>query len=83
MSRIHEALKKAEQERALSQPTPRVENSSIILEPAAEPARVIASTSVLVGAAPTLGLNYESLLARCPQTRWNPDPKTMLFFSND
>ena len=83
MSRIHEALKKAEQERAMSQPTTRVENPSMVLEAVAEPARMIASASVLVGAAPTLGLNYESLLARCPETRWNPDPKTMLFFSND
>lgn len=31
----------------------------------------------------TSGFNYESLLARCPQTAWSPDPKTMLFFQKD
>jgi capsular exopolysaccharide synthesis family protein len=85
MSRIHEALKKAEQERAMTQPTPRAESPSMVLEgaAAAEPVRVMASASVLAGTAPTMGLNYENLLARCPRTRWNPDPNTMLFFSND
>jgi len=29
------------------------------------------------------GFNYESLLARCPQSEWQPDPKTMLFFEQD
>jgi capsular exopolysaccharide synthesis family protein len=29
------------------------------------------------------GLNYETLLARCPQTEWSPDPRTMLFFQED
>ena len=28
-------------------------------------------------------LNYESLLARCPQTEWTPDSRTMLFFHGD
>ena len=34
---------------------------------------------------PTLasGLNYEALLARCPQAAWSPDPRTMLFFQED
>jgi capsular exopolysaccharide synthesis family protein len=29
------------------------------------------------------GLTYESLLARCPQSNWSPDPETMLFFGED
>ncbi len=29
------------------------------------------------------GLSYESLLARCPQTEWSPDSRTMLFFQDD
>jgi capsular exopolysaccharide synthesis family protein len=29
------------------------------------------------------GLNYEALLARCPQGQWAPDPRTMLFFQED
>src|ERR1700687_2096168 len=31
----------------------------------------------------TSGLSYESLLARCPQTEWTPDARTMLFFQED
>lgn len=29
------------------------------------------------------GFNYEALLARCPQSEWSPDPRTMLFFQED
>jgi capsular exopolysaccharide synthesis family protein len=28
-------------------------------------------------------MNYETLLARCPQSNWSPDPMTMLFFQED
>ena len=94
MSRIHDALKRAEQERASSagtyvepafpqppaspqppafqQPEHQRENS-----PSPQPSR----TAVM----PTMasGLNYESLLARCPQTEWSPDQRTMLFFHGD
>src|SRR6195256_5857795 len=82
MSRIHEALKRAEQERATSmgthaEPTypqqPEVRNDMPSLQP--------------LGATPmptmTSGLSYDSLLTRCPQTEWSPDPRTMLFFQDD
>lgn len=32
---------------------------------------------------PASGLNYEAILARCPQSNWSPDPATMLFFQDD
>src|ERR1700681_4395129 len=82
MSRIHDALKRAEQERATSMGThdgpaysqqPEVRDNMPSLHPSgATPMPTITS-----------GLSYESLLARCPQTEWSPDPRTMLFFQED
>jgi capsular exopolysaccharide synthesis family protein len=82
MSRIHEALKKAEQERTLSQPGGRVETTSV-LEAPSDSAGVMTSATALSGSMPAIGVNLESLLARSRETRWTPDPKTMLFFGND
>jgi protein-tyrosine kinase len=79
MSRIHEALKKAEQERAMSQPVTRTE--STVLEVPLDPADVIANASVMAGAAPLI--TPESLLTRSRQTQWTPDSKAMLFFNQD
>jgi capsular exopolysaccharide synthesis family protein len=84
MSRIHEALKKAEQERALSQSATRTENApSALLEQTIAPAGVSTSAQSLSAAAPSIGLGSEVSLARVRQTKWNPDPKTMLFFSKE
>jgi capsular exopolysaccharide synthesis family protein len=83
MSRIHEALKKAEQERAQSQPAPRTETPASVMDaPAQSPAAVSVATASSA-AAPILGLSAESLLNRSRLTRWNPDLKTMLFFNGD
>ena len=82
MSRIHDALKRAEQERATSmgthaEPTYPQQPEGRDNMPSLQP----------LGATPmptlTSGLSYESLLARCPQTEWSPDPRTMLFFQDD
>ena len=83
MSRIHEALKKAEQERAMSQPGAPGQSAATVIEAPQEAAAVIASASAMAGVAPAIGLNLESLLSRSRQTRWTPDPKTMLFFGKD
>src|SRR6266404_8517305 len=83
MSRIHEALKKAEQERAMSQPSVRTDAPPSILEPSPEPALVIANGSSMSGSAAAAILTPESLLARSRQTNWKPDPKTMLFFAGE
>jgi capsular exopolysaccharide synthesis family protein len=81
MSRIHDALKRAEQERSTSTGT-HVEPS--FDQPEFQPDRV---TAVPPGAGMMSntggGLSYESLLARCPQTEWAPDARTMLFFDNN
>ncbi|MGO8986426.1 MAG: tyrosine-protein kinase family protein [Terriglobales bacterium] len=93
MSRIHDALKRAEQERATStgthvepaldqnqfqNPFPseaQADTAPLPLPMAAAPMPTLASSSS--------GLNYESLLARCQQSAWTPDPRTMLFFQAD
>jgi len=82
MSRIHEALKKAEQERAMS-PSVRTDPPPSILEPSPEPARVIASASAMAGSAAAAILTPESLMSRSRLTNWKPDPKIMLFFSGE
>ncbi len=84
MSRIHDALKRAEQERATSLGG-HVEPALAEREP--EPVLVPATTEASAGAAamPSLSsaLTYETLLARCPVANWNPDTRTMLFFQDD
>ena len=81
MSRIHDALKRAEQERAASMGT-HVESNLQPLEPSqvemenlqGPPAPAMTTAS---------GLSYEALLARCPQADWKPDAGHMLFFQDD
>jgi capsular exopolysaccharide synthesis family protein len=79
MSRIHDALKRAEQERATSTGThvePAFEQPEVQSMPSLQP-----TASVMPGM--TSGFNYEALLARCPQTQWNPDQQKMLFFQDE
>jgi protein-tyrosine kinase len=94
MSRIHEALKKAEQERAASPGGPAqsgFETSSAeppMMSPAeGSPVAVAGSAG---GVPPTSAMpsfasafSIDALLARCPQLQWKPDGKTMLFFNGD
>jgi len=90
MSRIHEALKKAEQERAASQGgavPPSYANTPAADAPAFTDSPAAAQSP---GAAAHLGmpafaspLSIDTLLARCPQTVWNPDMATMLFMNGD
>ena len=87
MSRIHDALKKAEQERAATQ------GSSIppgfVTTPVADPpifAHVPGSapaTSDLPGAGLGGSFSVDTLLARSLQTEWKPDPSTTLFLNGD
>jgi len=87
MSRIHEALKKAEQERATSQGGPAQPS----LETPVEESTVTVAGGVPAGGVPlTSGMpsfaspfSLDALLARCPQLEWKPDQKTMLFFNGD
>ena len=92
MSRIHEALKRAEEERALSQGgqasslAPAVAAETPVVVPAA-----VEETPSLSAAAPfsagmpsfTSPFSVDALLARSPQLDWQPDEKTMLFFNGN
>jgi protein-tyrosine kinase len=98
MSRIHEALKKAEQERAASQggaalpnhePTIAVESLGM-MPPAERPVEMATAASPsgptpLASAMPTFTspFSLETMLARCIPQPWEPDKKTMLFFNGD
>lgn len=74
MSRIHDALKKAEQERALSKDAVSVEAPATALASAyaAEPVEPVPAT-----------LAIETLLRRCPQPAWKPNAKTLLSLESD
>ena len=87
MSRIHEALKKAEEQRAASQgghvePAPGGE--ALATGPAAA---VPGVGSVPPAAAPAGTPSFANpftfeTMARCAQSHWTPDHKTMLFFAS-
>ena len=95
MSRIHEALKKAEQERAASQGGPVQPGYAATTEEPAMAAADVPPIAVSEGVNPASApaasampsfansFSLDALLARCPQLTWNPDPKTMLFFNGD
>lgn len=93
MSRIHEALKKAEQERAGLQGVPvqpnflpqsgAGEEPVLAEEPslaAVPPAGAPADSAVPSFASP---FGFEALSARSVHLQWKPDPKTMLFFNGN
>ena len=81
MSRIHDALKRAEEERAASMGS-HVDSALQQLEPPTIPMPNLQGPGA--AAIPTTsGVNYETLLSRCPQVEWKPDPRTMLFFQDD
>ena len=96
MSRIHEALKKAEQERAVSQGGSAQTNfappeaSQPPMRTSQEEAMVAVATGVPAGGVPLTSampsfsspFSLDALLARCPQLQWKPDA-TMLFFNDD
>ena len=90
MSRIHEALKKAEQERAANQMTAvppsltTVPVSEAAVLPEMPPSR-LADAAQVNPKMPALTTSYslETLLAQCPQLDWKPDLGTMLFMNGD
>src|SRR5579862_6058425 len=88
MSRIHDALKKAQQERAGSSGNP---NDSVW--PGIDDMSGIASRTAAVLDAPdtmraeneqgTSSMGVEALLSRCRKNQWNPNPATLLFTENE
>lgn len=79
MSRIHEALKKAEQERAMSQPESRVETTPA----AVQVAEAAIAAAPALGTVPGLGMNADSVMTRSRQMHWSPDVNCMLFFNSE
>lgn len=84
MSRIHDALKQAEQARHSAAPS-EFQSSlpEVALPPMASPppggeAQLLSDR--VAGSGPW---TFESLTARVPQGRWSPNLKTMLFFGNN
>jgi len=85
MSRIHEALKKAEEQRAASQgggaESLATEEMAATVPPDLSAATVSPPAGVKVGR-PSLDTpsSFDAVLERCATNSWNPDMKTMLFF---
>jgi len=77
MSKIHEALKKAEQERGVA---PQAD-ATPATHPPAVPVIPRENLRVTEEPAPAV-LTFESLLAHCPQPRWSPEPKTAQLFES-
>lgn len=89
MSRIHEALKRAEQERTA--PHDPTFQSRIGLVPEPEPFPFTESTVSEETSAPSSletpfvagPITLDMLLSRCPQAEWKPDLSTMLFMNGN
>ncbi len=92
MSRIHEALKKAEQDRAASQSSQAGEGEaeSLVASGVIESAPKLSGNSTRsaiaeskparIGAEPVPGaLQFDSLWAKCSQATWNPDSNVIVF----
>jgi len=89
MSRIHEALKKAEQERAATQavgaqpgyaPVSAGDTTAVEEHPSSGAAAAIAEHGMPSFASP---FSVDTLLSRCAQTDWRPDLSTMLFMNGN
>jgi protein-tyrosine kinase len=89
MSRIHEALKKAEQERAATQGgAAPLDGSSAppLAPPSFSDGAAVATHDAGVTAAMAAfasPFSLDTLLARCPQTKWNPDLGASLFMNGN
>ena len=86
MSRIHEALKKAEQERVSGQATAVVtrpqEETTHVSEQTASAQAIMALPvveSALGDSQATEYLRFDDLRAHCVQTEWHPDPNVNVF----
>jgi capsular exopolysaccharide synthesis family protein len=88
MSRIHEALKKAEQERATNlggSVQPSFATTPVADPPVFNEVPTSGNPSMANLGMPAFGspFSIDTLLARCPQMEWKPDLGTMLFMNGD
>jgi protein-tyrosine kinase len=81
VSRIHEALKRAEEDRAAAQ-AGHSESGQIAEISTQAP---VAGAPSIIPTVPSLSnqLTYETLLSRCALCTWSPDAKTMLFYNSE
>jgi protein-tyrosine kinase len=87
MSRIHEALKKAAQERTAVKTSDVTASPSTTTEAMQTPAEADASADVIIPASHAAAiataqseyLRFDDLRTRCSHPRWNPDPNTNVF----
>jgi capsular exopolysaccharide synthesis family protein len=85
VSRIHEALKRAEEDRAAAQGA-HAESSQaeeVSATPPAAGGRAIIAAVSSDSSSPSNQFSYETLLARCAPSDWSPDLKTMLFYNSE
>lgn len=75
MSRIHEALKRAEEDRAAAQ--------AVHLESVVPFAVSATAPSVSPLPAPGSEFSYATVLSRCAPSSWSPDTRTMLFYNSE
>jgi len=75
VSRIHEALKRAEEDRAAAQ--------AVHLESVVPFAVSATAPSVSPLSAPGSEFSYATVLSRCAPSSWSPDTKTMLFYNSE
>jgi protein-tyrosine kinase len=81
MSRIHEALKRAEEDRAVAVAV-RTENTEIETPPPGPvPLPPLQERAASDAASSVQPLTLEALLSRCTPRLWRPDTETMLFFN--
>jgi protein-tyrosine kinase len=85
MSRIHEALLKAQQDRAvLLHDSPTAAPESARTESNGGNAAPVASFTLnasVIAPPPEEALRYEDLIARCAQPQWRPDPSENVFLN--
>src|SRR5580704_10457205 len=90
MSRIHEALKKAEEQRASSQggqaeaaQVVDIPASELLVPPLTQGPPLAAAPAPAAPPIPSFGASFtfDTLLSRCATVKWSPDVKTMLFFN--
>jgi protein-tyrosine kinase len=89
MSRIHEALKKAEQERASQQSSATVDSlfapAKVISAVTKDPSTVEAMTEPVLPplSGSTDHLRFDDIRSRCVKTTWRLDPNMNVFFNSD
>lgn len=82
MSRIHEALKRAQQERASLQVAaapPLDDSAAVEASPAVSASAALHLHTAVIEPQTEIALRFDDLIARCAHSHWHPDPKENVF----